>query len=176
MPRAALGLAVLVIFGVTAPVFAQTMPPTNVVGQPVLSTSFPPEPSASKSPPPEQLLGSTPVTNLPPVLGAPVSAYDSNPSTPGSIRPVAGQSDSQPAPGTYTPVTPDPTNNSTTKKTRGAVLSVQTNEGVYVSPTAVDSVSVQPPEPDPNDFLRNRAEQRDEGKKNIRSNERALRG
>src|SRR3974390_2676174 len=92
MPRAALGLAVFVVSGAFSPVLAQTLPPTSppVVGRPVVSTSFPPEPVPSRSLPPEPGASTTPVTNLSPILGAPVLPVDQQ--TPGgTIRPVAGE-------------------------------------------------------------------------------------
>jgi hypothetical protein len=156
MPRAALGLAVLVISGAITPVIAQSTPSTVVVGKPVLSTSLPPDPVLSTSLPPEPSLETTPVLNLPRVLGTPVVSPDT-----GTIRPVGGNKDDSPAiTDPNLPVTPVPNNNTAPKKPRAAVLGIQTPDGAIVSPPGATATFSQPPEADPNDFLRKRAVQR----------------
>jgi len=171
MPRAALGLAVLVFSGAFCPVLAQTLPPSPVVGQPALNTSLPTEPIPSRSLPPEPV-GASPVTNLPPILGAPVVPGNQMPMA-GTIRPVAGEkSDSQADTVVVQPGIPVPNNNGSPNKTRGAVLALQ-NSNAYLPPAPSDPPASQPSFSDPNDFLNKRSAQREEAKKPSPNTERS---
>jgi hypothetical protein len=139
MPRAALGLTVLVVvFGAVVPVSAQA-PRAATEAPIVLSTSLPPEPPSSTNPQPEAL-GGTPVTNLPPVLGTPVLPAERGTNVPGT-----------------SPVIPD----TSAPRKRGAVLALSGNEGTPASYQAVEPDVNPPPPVDANDWLRSRSPQRD---------------
>jgi hypothetical protein len=158
MPRAAWGMAVLLVAsGLVAPAAAQPMPLPPEGGPLPLSTTLPPEPVQSRTLPLEQPLDTTPVTNLPPVLGAPVRPIDRVPQVSGTIRPASGggsdllgSSDPNPS------ATPIPNNENTTRGTRGAVLGLSTVGGIPPPSNTLDP-GVSPQSTDPNDFLRMRS-------------------
>src|SRR5580698_5648732 len=150
MPRAALVLAVfLVVCGAESTGFAQSTARAPAQPPAAPSTGLPPEPA-------DPSLATTPVTNLPAVLGAPVL-----PANPGNNTQVAGQPVGSSRDDSDQSVIPYPGNAPSTPKKRGAVFALPGNEGTPASFQVPDPGPAPSPPVDPNEFLRSRTVPRD---------------